>query len=260
MEPTIKASTASIAAAAAALTLAFALPADPASGSLKGTVVLDPLPEGEAGKVVLEGEKPEVKPLEIDAEKSKGCGTVATTNETLIVNDKGGIANVVVIVEVEGQTVKPLEKPFELDQKSCRFEPHVTVVPVGSTVEFRNSDETGHNVHIYPGKNEIFNQTIPPKSAEQRKFDKEDRIEVKCDIHPWMNSYLIVANSNFYAVTGADGSFKIEGLPAGEHKVSYWHEKLGKQSGTIKVAEGGKVEPVEVKMSAEKKAGGGRRK
>lgn len=241
-------------AAGAAIATAFTLPAEPVVGTLTGTVLF-----ADAGKVVFEGEKPEVKPLSIDPAKSEGCGTVDTTNQSLMIGANGGIANVVVTVEVAGSTIKVPEKPIELDQTSCRFQPHVTIVPAGTTVEFKNSDKVSHNVHTYPSKNDSFNKMVPASGTESQKLDKEDRIEIKCDIHPWMNSWLIVANTPFYGVTGADGTFKIEGLPAGEHKARFWHETLGKAEATIKVGADGKIEPVEVKMSAEKK-GGGRRK
>ena len=245
-------------AAGAAFALAFNEPSTPATGSLTGLVL-----SADAGKVVFDGEKPEIKPLEIDAEKAKGCAaegaSVDKSNQSLLIGANGGIANVVVLVEVAGATVKPLEKAFELDQKTCRFEPHVAIVPAGSSVEMINSDTISHNVHTYAGKNESMNKMIGAGTKETQKLDKEDRIEIKCDIHPWMNSYLIVANTNFYAVTGADGSFKIDGLPAGEHKVEYWHETLGKQKGTIKVGADGKIEPIELKWSLQKKEGRGRR-
>ncbi len=212
-----------------------------------------------SGRVLFEGEKPEPKPLAVDAAKSEGCGSVDTQDQSLLFGANGGIANVVVTVELAGATVKPLEKPMVLDQKTCRFEPHVTVVPVGTTVEYRNSDAISHNVHSYPSKNEGLNKMVGAGAAEVQKLDKEDRIEIKCDIHPWMNSWLVVANTNHFAVTGSDGSFTLTGLPPGEHKARFWHEKLGKAEATLVVDAAGNVTPIEVKLGLEKKGGGRKR-
>jgi hypothetical protein len=74
----------------------------------------------------------------------------------------------------------------------------------------------------------------------ERKFDKAElAIPVKCDVHPWMQSYLSVLPHPYFAVTGADGSFTIEGVPAGSHEVEAWHEILGTQSGQVTVEAGG---------------------
>jgi len=211
------------------------------------------------GRVVLEGEKPETKPLVIEADKAKGCThegeSVDTTDRSLIVGKDGGIANVVVMVSVPSAKLEVPEKPIELDQKSCRFDPHVTVIPTGATVAFLNSDSISHNVHTYPRKNEAFNKIIPAGSKEMQKFDKEDQVEIKCDIHPWMNSWIVVSNAPFTAVTDENGAFSFENLPAGEHKVDTWHEKLGKGKGTISVKEDGTAEAVELKLGGQKKAG-----
>jgi hypothetical protein len=72
-----------------------------------------------------------------------------------------------------------------------------------------------------------------------------------------MNSWLIVTDAPFYAVTDAEGEFSIDGMPAGTHKVEFWHEKLGKNKGEITVAEDGSAE-MTLEWGAEEKSGGGR--
>jgi plastocyanin len=219
---------------------------------------------GATGSIKLKGEKPELKPLVIEPAKSEGCvhggGSVDTTDQTLIVGEGGGIANVVVMVSVEGAQAKVPDAPVHLDQKSCRYEPHVSVVAQGTTVEFLNSDGVSHNVHTYAKKNDQFNKTVGAGSKETQKLDKPDQIEIKCDIHPWMNAWLIVTDAPFFAVTDSKGEFKIEGLPAGTHEVEFWHEKLGKNKGEITVAADGTGTMSPLEWGLEEKSSGGRRR
>jgi hypothetical protein len=128
------------------------------------------------------------------------------------------------------------------------------IVPVGTTVEFLNSDAIAHNVHTYAGKNDSFNQTIAPKAKHTQQLKKEDRIEIKCDIHPWMSSHLVVVDTPHYALTKPDGSFEISGLAPGEHSVEVWHERLGKEKVKVTVAADGTSEAVEIKLGEKKKA------
>ena len=215
------------------------------------------------GGVMFEGEKPKQEPLEIAADKAKGCvaeGEVDKTNRSLLVHKDGGIANVVVMVEVKGAEIKVPEKPLVLDQIQCRFEPHIVCIPTGATVDFKNSDEVSHNVNLVAKKNDSWNKTIPAGGSTTAKYEKTDQIRIKCDIHPWMESWMVVTDTPYMTVTGADGSFSIPDLPPGEHTVEYWHESLGKGKETITVAEDGSVSALEIKMSAEKKKSGGRRR
>jgi len=62
-------------------------------------------------------------------------------------------------------------------------------------------------------------------------------VKFKCDVHPWMAAYVGVLNHPFYATTGADGSFSIKDLPAGEYEIVAWHEKLGEQTAKVKVTD-----------------------
>lgn len=208
------------------------------------------------GKVVFEGKKPESKPLTISPEASKGCcppgKEVDMRDPSVVIGADDGIANVVVTVSVDGATVTPGE-PLHVDQKECHFEPHVQVVPVGGKIVFLNSDEVSHNVHTYAGKNDSINKTIAPGGKEEQTLTKGDRIEIKCDIHPWMNGWVIVTDTPHYAITKEDGTFEIKGLKPGTYKAELWHEKFGKEKAEIVIKEDGSSDLVAVKMGEKKK-------
>lgn len=114
------------------------------------------------------------------------------------------------------------------DQLNCRFVPHVVAVTTDQTVVFKSSDPTSHNLRYAGFANGGFNQMLPAKSEVEKKFTVEKRpIAVGCDLHPWMTGYLMVFDHPFFAVTGEDGSFEIQGVPAGKQNVVVWQEKAG---------------------------------
>ncbi|MFN0008026.1 MAG: hypothetical protein ACKVXR_08980 [Planctomycetota bacterium] len=217
-----------------------------------------PATEGKVtGSVKFDGKAPELKPLAITEEKAKGCHgagqTMDTTDPTLVVSKDGGIANVVITIDVPDAKVEPSAEPVEIDQKQCRFVPHVRVLPAGGKVLFLNSDEVSHNVHTYATKNDSLNKTIAPGSKEEQMLAKGDKIQVKCDIHDWMSAYIFVTDTPYYAVTAEDGSFSISGLKPGKYKAELWHEKLGKEKAEVVVKEDGTCDPLEIKMGEKKK-------
>ncbi len=164
--------------------------------------------------------------------------------ESVVVAD-GNLANVFVYVKdgLTGTYSAPADKKL-LDQKGCQYTPHVSGIQVGQTLVIRNSDATLHNVHAMPTANPEFNQGQPVQGMETEKvFDQaEVMVPFKCDVHPWMTSYLAVLEHPFYAVTGADGSFNIEGLPVGEYTIEAWHEEFGPQTQTVTITADGAAE------------------
>lgn len=228
----------------------------PAPGAVGGTAT---------GRIVFDG-KEMPKPAKLDnmTEKAaEGCvdgGMPSDVDRSLIVSKDGGILNAVVEIEVKDAKLKVPETPVVLDQVQCRYEPHITLLPAGVTVEYLNSDKVSHNVHTFATKNSSFNRTIPAGSKDSQKLEKPEAITVKCDIHPWMEAYMFITDTPFCAVTDANGGFSIPDLPAGEYKVSVWHEKLGKAKGEVVIAEDGSCEAIEIKMSEGKKGGGRRRR
>jgi len=120
-----------------------------------------------------------------------------------------------------------------IDQKGCRFLPHVVAVYQGGSVSFTNSDPTMHNVHTMPvqvGNRSVDVSEGPGGKPESVQFkDAENMLPVRCNNHPWMNAFVNISPTPFFAVTGTDGSFKIAGLPAGNYTIAFVHEKLGEQ-------------------------------
>jgi hypothetical protein len=108
----------------------------------------------------------------------------------------------------------------------------------------RNSDETLHNVHALPVDNPSFNEGQPFADMEMTRTFSEPEVMVpfKCDVHPWMSAYAGVVDHPFFAVSGADGRFDLEGLPAGTYTVEAWHEELGSARREVTVADGERAE------------------
>lgn len=210
------------------------------------------------GRVVYDGKPPEVGPLKIEAEKSKGCcpegEKVSTKDPTLVIDEKGGIANCVVTVQVEGAKVEPAKEPIEIDQKGCVFEPHVVVATLGTKLVFKNSDVCTHNVHTFARKSEGMNKAVATGGKEEMLLEYREVVKVACDYHPWMSCHVFVTDTPFTALTKADGGFEIAGLKPGTYKAEVWHEQLGKLKFDLVVGEGGNATTGDLKMALKKKA------
>lgn len=194
-----------------------------------------------SGKVLLAGNVPQPKKIEITKDKEK-CGPDRAA-EDLVVSPDRGIKNAVVnLLGVKGNPAK--SENLTLDQKGCSFNPHVIIVPAGAPVDILNNDGILHNIHTYSSKNGAINKAQPAfKKKMTETFGQPEIIKVTCDAHPWMVGWIAVTDHPYIAATDAGGSFKIADVPAGTHKVEIWHETLGKiiKEITVKTGEETKV-------------------
>lgn len=216
-------------------------PAGPASQAATAAAAPTDTADGPgmiAGTMTFEGTPPRARPLRTDSDP-RCTPEPGATSELLVVGTGNGLKNVFVYVKdgLGARTYATPTTPVVLDQKGCRYVPHVFGVQAGQTVEISNSDATLHNVHAVPKTNREFNfgqpANVPPVP---RVFDKpEIGLPFRCDVHGWMNAYANVVSHPFFAVTKEDGSFEIKGLPPGTYTIEVWHEQLGTQSQSVTV-------------------------
>ncbi len=162
----------------------------------------------------------------------------------VIVDDDGGLAGVFVHIKsgISG-TFAPLTEKVLIDQRGCNYHPTVSGVTVGQPIEILNSDATLHNVHAMPHNSRGFNMAMPIKDMSlTRKFTApEILVRIKCDVHPWMETFVGVSEHPFFTTTDPHGEFSITGLPPGDYVLEAVHPKLGRRESTVSMTADGQA-------------------
>ena len=154
----------------------------------------------------------------------KACGP-EVPNETLITHNKG-IKNVV--FSLYGKNLESTAGKYHLDQKQCRYEPHVLAMPVDSELKIHISDPFNHNIHTYSFDNDPINIMFTPnQEAYSQEMEEAEIIKVECDLHSWMTAWIVVTPNSYSAISEGNGTFEIDDVPPGNYKLTAWHETLG---------------------------------
>ena len=194
------------------------------------------------GRVSFEGKRPD--PTRITMSTDPTCAKQhpgLTTGDEFEIGGDGSLGNVVVFVSagLAGKTFDVPAEPVVEEQKGCMYKPHVLALQAGQKLKIVNSDNTLHNIHPIPANNREWNKAEPAGAVLEDSFAREEiAIPVKCNVHPWMHSYIAVFKHPYFAVTGKDGAFDLRNLPPGEYTVKAWHEKLGTMTQTVTIASG----------------------
>lgn len=160
---------------------------------------------------------------------------------------------VVMLWPKNGGGKKRTPKQRIVEQRGKSFAPHVTAVPVGSTVSFPNYDPIFHNVFSL-SKSKAFDLGLY-KSGETRevKLDKPGIIRLGCNLHAAMSAYLIVVDAPSYVVVDGDGKFSFKSLAPGKYKVQAWNERSGEpMTSEVEVKEGANETKLDLKAVAQK--------
>ncbi len=210
-----------------------------AAGMIEGTIkVATPCPRPPAHPVVKDGGV---------------CGKDAP-NEAVIVGKSGGLGNVVVFLKdakFEGK-VEPVAGAA-LDQRTCRYFPHVQALTVGTPLSLMNNDAILHNVHANDSGMTVFNVAMPIKGQKLPiPMRKPGLMKLQCDAgHTWMNGWIYVFPHPYFAVTDEKGTFSIKNVPPGDYTLELWHEPADgqgagvRQATKVRVADG----PVHLELS-----------
>lgn len=196
-----------------------------------------------SGRVAFTGAPPASQTLRMGADPvcAQTAGDTVPSDAT-IVSPTGGVANAFVYVKAgldPSYSFDVPTTPVVLDQKACHYSPRVAGLRVGQPLEILNSDATLHNVHAMPMANQEFNQGQPVQGLRMTKTFTAPEVMVRfvCNVHGWMHAYVGVMANPYFAVTDADGAFKIDGLPPGTYTIGLWHETLGTQEQQVTIAE-----------------------
>jgi len=192
------------------------------------------------GKIILNGEIPKLdnKVDKGDASK-KDCNVADVPDYTLRVDEETkGIQDVFIFVRKGPKKVHPdLKAPGDeltFDQKNCQFEPYGLIVRTGQKVKVLSDDPFPHNTkgntllnkgfNITIGANDRTGQSVPDSSL---KLAEILPIKVECNVHSHMESWWLITDHPYNAVTDAQGNFKIENLPPGKYEYAVWHSRKG---------------------------------
>ena len=204
-------------------------PTDRAWGGGYGTVT---------GQFVLDGPIPEMQPLvakgDTKVRDAAVCAKQGVPDESLVVDPAtNGIANVFVYMPKAPKDIYPAlkaskEKVVKFDQRGCRFIPHALILRTDQTIAILSEDPILHNTDVVAVRNTGQNSTISLDRVGNTKwtFPEAERmpIMVKCDIHPWMRAWWLIVDHPYAAISGKDGTFTIEKVPAGTQEFTAWQD------------------------------------
>jgi plastocyanin len=185
------------------------------------------------GTIKLDGAVPAAHKINMTADAyclSQHSSSPAMDQE-VVAGAGGTLANVVVYIQedMSKYAFTTPSDPAKIDQSGCQYVPHIVAMMAGQTLQVTNSDKTTHNIHPIPKDNREWNESQAPNTPPLMKVfaRAENGIPVKCNVHPWMKSYIFAFKNPYFFVTGNDGKFTIGNLPPGTYTIVAWQEKFG---------------------------------
>jgi hypothetical protein len=135
--------------------------------------------------------------------------------------------------------VGPSANPVLLDQRGCLYWPAVFAARTGASLRIRNSDPLTHTVHARSDGVTVFDVAMPLEHMELSRQlpGQPGLLELRCDVHPWMQAVVRTFDHSHFTTTGLDGRFHLAGLAPGDYALHAWHPRLGEASRRLHLAD-----------------------
>lgn len=151
---------------------------------------------------------------------------VAGSIEVLVSSPAGApVGDVAVVLEPASGAMPRHKATVAIEQQDREFVPYVTVIQAGTSVEFPNRDQVKHHVYSFSPAKTFEIKLYAGKPVQPVIFDKPGEVALGCNIHDWMEAYVLVVNSPYFAKTGANGTAVVANLPHGAYRLRLWHPR-----------------------------------
>ncbi len=184
---------------------------------------------------------------------AQSTGTL-TGKVTRVTEDGTPAENSIAVVYLEGVPFTPRpasEKPL-IRQKDLAFEPELSVIQTGTSIEFPNEDKVFHNVFSV-SKSARFDLGLYKNGASKTvTFNRPGTVDVFCNIHPQMVAKVKIVEGPYFTVSAADGSFTLPNLPPGTWPVIAWQPEGPEYRGTVTI-DPGKTHHLSIQLTQGKK-------
>lgn len=152
-----------------------------------------------------------------------GWASAGRLEATITTPTGQSLEDAALVVEPVSGVMPKRQRTVTIEQRDREFLPYVTIVQTGTLVEFPNRDQVKHHVYSFSPSKVFEIKLYAGKPVQPVLFDRPGEVALGCNIHDWMEAYVLVVNSPYFARSDARGHAVLRNLPAGRYHLQLWH-------------------------------------
>lgn len=178
----------------------------------------------------------------------------ASLDATVLTSAGKPVEDAAVVIEPLARPTPKHHRTVSIEQRDREFVPYVTIVETGTMVEFPNRDPFKHHIYSFSPPKIFEIKLYAGKPVLPVLFDKAGEVALGCNIHDWMEAYVLVVDSPYFAKTGADGRATIRDVPVGAYRLRVWHPQQIAESALRDIEVSSAVAPAKLALVVDVKA------